>query len=408
MSEAAGEQQAGPSGAPAHVPGGGSGPPPGMPGRRRRAPGGRALSAVAPGLPQLLAGRWGSGGGAFLVWAGFLAIATGAHARLDAALSGGWDERLAVLTLAAGLAASWAWSWRDLGATPPEPGAGVSRWGLTVRSFSRNRVAVLGLMVVVAFYLVAFLAPLLTPFDPVAQGPLGTSRFLPPSVAHPLGTDQYARDVLSRILYGARISLSIGLLAAGIAIGIGTVVGAVAGYLGGVVDTGLMRVVDMILSFPRLVLLITLAAVFEPGMGMVVGVLGLTLWPGTARLVRGEVLSLKEREFVEAARALGYSRRRIIFRHLIPNALAPVIVAATLGVGNVIVLEAGLSFLGLGVQPPTPSWGVMVADGRGDLLDAWWVATFPGLAIVFTVLSFNLVGDGLRDAMDPRLGGGGG
>ena len=164
-----------------------------------------------------------------------------------------------------------------------------------------------------------------------------------------------------------------------------------------------MRFVDMVISFPRLILLITIIAIFEPSIFLIVAVLGLTLWPSTARIVRGEVLSLREREFVQAAEALGYPKRRIILRHLIPNALAPVIVAATLGIGNTIVLEAGLSFLGMGVQPPTPSWGTMVADGRDHLLNAWWLSTFPGLAIVFTVLSFNLVGDGLRDALDPRL-----
>jgi len=164
-----------------------------------------------------------------------------------------------------------------------------------------------------------------------------------------------------------------------------------------------MRFVDMVISFPRLILLLTIVAVFRPSFSLIVVVLGLTLWPATARIVRGEVLSLREREFVQAAQALGYSKRRIILKHLIPNALAPVIVAATLGVGNTIVLEAGLSFLGVGLPSSTPSWGNMVADGQEVMLNAWWIATFPGLAIVFTVLSFNLVGDGLRDALDPRL-----
>jgi peptide/nickel transport system permease protein len=257
--------------------------------------------------------------------------------------------------------------------------------------------------VIGALYALALVTPLVAPYDPNLQGNLLTERFVGLSPAHPLGTDQFARDVLSRLLYGARISLSIGFLAVAISVTIGTTLGAVAGYLGGLVDTAIMRFVDMVISFPRLVLLITIIALFEPSIFLITAVLGLTLWPGTARIVRGEVLSLKEREFVQAAVALGYSRPRIIFRHLIPNALAPVIVAATLGIGNTIVLEAGLSFLGLGVQPPTPSWGTMVEAGRGQLLDAWWLSTFPGLAIVFTVLSFNLVGDGLRDALDPRL-----
>jgi peptide/nickel transport system permease protein len=169
------------------------------------------------------------------------------------------------------------------------------------------------------------------------------------------------------------------------------------------VDTVLMRIVDMVIAFPQLVLLITVIALFQPSIFLIIAVLGLTQWTGTTRLVRGEVLSLREREFIQAAGALGFSHARIIFFHLVPNVLGPVIVAATLGIGNTIVLEASLSFLGLGVQPPTPSWGTMVADGRSLMLQAWWLSTFPGLAIVFTVLAFNLVGDGLRDALDPRL-----
>jgi peptide/nickel transport system permease protein len=252
-------------------------------------------------------------------------------------------------------------------------------------------------------YLIALVTPLIAPHEPNVQYDLLTLRLVGVSAAHPLGTDQFARDVLSRLLYGARISLTIGFVAVGISVTIGTLLGAIAGFMGGIVDGAIMRFVDMVIAFPRLILLITVIAIFEPSIFLIITVLGLTLWPGTARIVRGEVLSLREREFVQAAEALGYSRRRIVMRHLIPNALGPVIVAATLGIGNTIVLEAGLSFLGLGVQAPTASWGTMVSDGRTHLLDAWWLATFPGLAIVFTVLAFNLVGDGLRDALDPRL-----
>ena len=370
---------------------------------RVRVKGGRALTGALPGLPQLLAGRWGSGGTALLVWIGCLWILAARFGRVTAALGGGWDERLAVGALVGALAASWTWSWRDSAARALPKQVGVSQWDLAVRAFSKNRTAVAGLMVIVALYLVALLTPLLAPLDPNLQGALLTERYVGMSAPHPLGTDQFARDVLSRLLYGARISLLIGFVSVGISVTIGTLVGAIAGFLGGIVDGVLMRIVDMVISFPQLVLLITIIAFFEPSIFLIVAVLGLTLWPNTARIVRGEVLSLREREFVQAAIALGYSKRRIILRHLIPNALAPVIVAATLGIGQTIVLEAGLSFLGLGVQPPTPSWGTMVADGRNVLLNAWWLSTFPGLAIVFTVLSFNLVGDGLRDALDPRL-----
>lgn len=280
---------------------------------------------------------------------------------------------------------------------------GASTWRIAGRALRRNRLAMAGLVILALFYLAAFLAPWIAPYDPIAQVDLVGKSYLPPSAEHWLGTDQFGRDILSRLLYGARISLAIALTAIAISVTVGTLLGAIAGYIGGQVDTVIMRVIDLILSFPRLVLLILIVALARPSLTLIVLVLGLTHWPRTARLVRGEVLSLREREFIDAARALGFGRVRIIFRHLIPNVLAPVIVAATLGIGDTIVAEAGLSFLGLGVQPPTPSWGNMVADGRQNLIGAWWIATFPGLAIVLTVTAFNLIGDGLRDALDPRL-----
>lgn len=368
-----------------------------------RTRGGQALSAVLPGAPQVLAGRWGAGTMALVTWVGLLAVLAGRFGRVAESLTGSWDQRIAALTVLAGLAGAWIWSWRDVAKPDALKIVGVSQWDLAVRAFSKNRTAVAGSIVIVCLYLVALVTPLIAPHDPNVQGDLVTERLAGLSFANPLGTDHFARDILSRLLYGARISLTIGFVAVGISVTIGTLIGAVAGFLGGVVDGVIMRVVDMVISFPRLILLITIIAIFEPSIFLIVAVLGLTLWPTTARIVRGEVLSLREREFVQAAQALGYPKRRIILRHLVPNALAPVIVAATLGIGNTIVLEAGLSFLGLGVQPPTPSWGTMVADGRDHLLNAWWLSTFPGLAIVFTVLSFNLVGDGLRDALDPRL-----
>jgi peptide/nickel transport system permease protein len=365
---------------------------------------GRVLTALLPGLPQFLAGRRASGGYALFLWVGLLTVLVTRWERVGAAFGGGLDQRLALATLLLALVGVWVWSFRIPASGTPAPGTGVrSGWNAALRTFRGNRLAVAGLMAVVAFYLVALLTPFLAPHDPVSQGDLIQARLQAPSSAHLLGTDQYARDVFSRILFGARISLSIGFIAVGIAVTIGTVVGAVAGYLGGKADAVIMRFVDMVISFPRLVLLIAIVALFEPSIFLLIMVLGLTQWPLTARIVRGEILSLREREFILAGRALGFSGSRILFRHLIPNCLGPVIVAATLGIGDTIVLEAGLSFLNLGVPSPTPSWGSMVADGRASLLSAWWVATFPGLAIVLTVLSFNLAGDGLRDALDPRL-----
>lgn len=283
-------------------------------------------------------------------------------------------------------------------AAAPNRGPWRAAWSV----LRRRPMAMAGVAVLAVVAAAAVFAPLLTGFEPTVGGDLRTERLLPPSLRHPLGTDRLARDVLTRVLHGARISLVIGVVAAGLAATLGTAAGAVAGFFGGVVDAVVMRTVDVVLAFPRLVLLISIVAVFRPSVTLIVVVLALTQWPSTARLVRGEVLSLKERDYIVAATALGYSRRRIVLRHLVPNALGPVIVATTLGVGHTIVLEAGLSFLGIGVAPSVPSWGNMVAEGRDHLLDAWWLSTFPGLAIVVTVLAVNLVGDGLRDAFDPR------
>lgn len=363
----------------------------------------RTLAFIVPGLPQLWLQRSSAGGAVAAVWTAMLVVlATRWGAIVYAMSEGGWGDRIAVFTVVATLMACLVWSVRRLAPRVTNL-HGVSQWGLALRAFSKNRTAVLGSTIIVAFYLVALITPLIAPHDPNMQFDLVRERLVPMSAKFPLGTDHLARDILSRLLYGARISLTIGFLAVAISVSLGTLLGAVAGFFGGWVDTLIMRFVDMMISFPRLILLITIIALFEASIFLIVAVLGLTLWPATARLVRSEVLSLREREFVHAAEALGYSKRRIVFRHLVPNALGPVIVAATLGIGNTIVLEAGLSFLGLGVQPPTASWGTMVADGRNELINAWWLATFPGLAIVFTVLAFNLVGDGLRDALDPRL-----
>jgi len=368
--------------------------------------------ALIPGVPHLLAGRLGAGLTLVLLWTALLALALLRWDRFLAAPTGPLDHQLALLTWCGVLAGLWGTALQEVrrqAAAAVEGGARTGErraWDTALRDFSRHRPAVFGALAIFLAYLLALLTPLIAPFDPTLQGDLLNARLSGPSLKHPLGTDQFARDILSRLLYGARISLAIGLIAVSISITIGSLIGAISGYAGGWIDALLMRLVDAVIAFPRLVLLIAIVALFEPSIFLIVAILGLTQWPQTARLVRGEILSLREREFIQAGRALGFSRPRIILRHLLPNTLGPVIVAATLGIGDTIVLEAGLSFLGLGVQPPTPSWGTMVADGRNYLLGAWWISTFPGLAIVALVLSFNLAGDGLRDALDPRLRGG--
>jgi peptide/nickel transport system permease protein len=363
------------------------------------------VAALLPGLPQLLRGQRLAGLSLMALALGMLAVLIFGFDRVSATFRAGrLDHWIAFLTLAGTLGVTWWLSAVWGGEGHEREIGGASGWAIAWREFKKNKPAVLGLYLMIALYLVTLLAPYLTSYDPTEIiDDIVSVRHLAPSAEHLLGTDKYGRDVCARILYGARISLSIGFIAVTISITLGTLVGAVAGYFGGVVDNLLMRFVDTLISFPRLVLLITVIALFQPSILVVVVVLGLTLWPSTARIVRSEVLSLREREFIEAARALGLGSPRIIFRHIIPNVMGPVIVAATLGLGNIILIEAGLSFLGLSVQPPTPSWGVIINDGRQFLLEAWWVSTFPGLAIVFTVVAFNLIGDGLRDALDPRL-----
>jgi peptide/nickel transport system permease protein len=271
----------------------------------------------------------------------------------------------------------------------------------TWRRLKQNKLALAGGAVVVFLFAVSILAPLITPHDP---NQFHLKRVLEaPSWIHPLGTDELGRDVLARMIFGAQISLKVGFVAVGIATLIGIVLGALAGYYGGWVDALVMRLVDIMLCFPAFFLILAVIALLEPSIWNIMIVIGLTGWMGVARLVRAELLTLKNREFVAAARVLGASDGRIIFRHLLPNAMAPVLVSATLGVAGAILTESALSFLGIGVQPPTPSWGNILTAGKDNLEVAWWLSVFPALAILVTVLAYNLLGEGLREALDPRL-----
>ena len=261
-----------------------------------------------------------------------------------------------------------------------------------------SRLAVVGGLLLLGLAFVAVAAPWIAPYDPL-QVKLPDA-LLGPSLAHLLGTDPLGRDVLSRLIFGARISLSIGFIAVGIAVVVGSAVGAIAGFYGGWVDAVLMRLVDTLLSIPTIFLLLAVIAIVEPSIQIIMAVIGLTSWMGVARLVRAEILSLKEREFVLAARVLGASSWRQITKHLLPNAMGPVLVSATLGVGGAILTESVLSYLGLGVQPPTPSWGNILNEGRVALGVAWWLTLSPGVCILVTVLAFNLLGEGLRERLN--------
>lgn len=269
------------------------------------------------------------------------------------------------------------------------------------RRFKRNRLSVIGLVIVITIALTALSAPLISPYDPVAIDVHNV--FSPPSKAHPFGTDELGRDVLSRMIWGSRVSLQVGILAVGLAIFLGTLFGSIAGYYGGRIDSIIMRFVDIMLAFPTLFLILAVISILEPSIYNIMIIIGLTGWMDVARLVRAEFLTLKERDFVLAAKASGASNLRIIFSHILPNALSPVFVAATFGIAGAILIESGLSFLGLGVQPPNPSWGNIITSGKDNIEVAWWLSLFPGLAILVTVLSYNLLGEGLRDSIDPRL-----
>jgi peptide/nickel transport system permease protein len=286
-------------------------------------------------------------------------------------------------------------------ANPPLlEGKPISHRTLVWRSLRRNKLALVGMALIIALYATSFGAPLLTPYDPIKMDP--RNRLSPPSIEHVLGTDSFGRDMLTRILYGGRVSLLVGVAAVAILTTIGVFLGAIAGYYGGTVDSIIMRFVDVMLSIPDFFLLLTVVALFGPSLRNTMLVIGLTSWMGTARLVRAQFLAERNQDYVTSARSIGVSHTRIILRHVLPNSVAVIIVYATLWIAWSVILEASLSYLGLGAQPPTPSWGNMLREGRRYMREAWWVTAFPGLFIFLTAMSFNLMGDGLRDALDPR------
>ena len=269
------------------------------------------------------------------------------------------------------------------------------------RRFRRNHLAVAGLAVILVLITAAILAPHIAPYSKTG---IDVDHVLsPPSWQHPFGTDELGRDVLTRMLWGSRVSLSVGFIAMGIAVLIGILIGSIAGFYGGIVDSVLMRFVDMMLAFPTFILILAVIAIVPPGIVIIMVVIGVTGWMDVARLVRAEFLTLKQRDFVLASKSAGAGSFRLIFKEILPNALSPVFVTATLGVAGAILTESALSFLGLGVQPPNPSWGNILTSGKDNIETAWWLSLYPGLAILITVLSYNLVGEVLRDAIDPRL-----
>ncbi len=279
----------------------------------------------------------------------------------------------------------------------------TSMWKDTVRRYKQNKLAVLGLVIITIIIIMCIFAPLFTAYDPVLDMNLKDKLLTPGSNNHLLGTDDYGRDIFSRLLYGGRTSLITGLMVAGITMIIGVFIGCISGYFGGWIDNLLMRIVDVVLAFPFLVLAITIMAVLGPSQRNIIITLSLVGWPSFARVTRGQILSIKEKEYVEAARSSGFKNGRIIFHHILPNALAPIIVTATMRIGSTILSAASLNFLGLGVDASLPEWGVMLNQGKDYMSLAPHLSFYPGLAISLTVLSMNWIGDGLRDAFDPQM-----
>ncbi|MGA2459838.1 MAG: nickel transporter permease [Candidatus Bathyarchaeia archaeon] len=282
--------------------------------------------------------------------------------------------------------------------------ASLLEYRLSFHLLRKNPISFLGLVIIVVFFITAIFAPWLAPYPEQGLGaPNLETRLAPPSLEHLFGTDSLGRDIVSRVIMGSRISLTVSMIVVALAISVGTPLGAVAGYIGGMWDEIIMRITDLFLAFPSLLLAMAIAAALGPSLANSMVALALSWWPWYTRLVRSQGASLRERPFVEAARAMGVPDKNIIARHILPNSLAPVIVQATVDIGTVVLATAALSFIGLGAQPPAPEWGLMVSSGRSYIFEQWWISAFPGLAIFATSLAFNLVGDGLREALDPKV-----
>lgn len=298
-----------------------------------------------------------------------------------------------------------AGGWREWLLSPQPASRRQARLGrayLLWRSFSKNKLAVIGLLIVIGLIVVSMFADVLAQYSPVAGGDLRTERLLPPSLKHWFGTDDQSRDIYSRVVYGSRLTLLIVALVSIIATPIGLLVGTAAGYLGGWVDAVLMRITDIFLAFPRLILALAFVAALGPGIGNAIIAIAITAWPPYARIARAETLTIRNSDYISAVKLQGASTARIIVRHVMPLCMSSLIVRVTLDMAGIILTAAGLGFLGLGAQPPQPEWGAMVSTGRNYLIDQWWVAALPGLAIFVVSLGFNLLGDGLRDVLDPK------
>lgn len=278
-----------------------------------------------------------------------------------------------------------------------------SQWAEIARMLAKNKMAMLGLVILIILVVLALFADVISDYETVVIKQNLSNRLVPPNSENWLGTDEFGRDIFARLIHGARVSLKVGILAVGLSIIIGGTLGAIAGFYGGYIDNVIMRIMDIFLAVPSILLAIAIVSALGPSIINLMIAISISSVPRYARIVRASVLSIRDQEFIEAAKAIGASNARIIFKHIIPNSLAPVIVQGTLGVASAILSTAGLSFIGLGIQPPDPEWGSMLSGGRQYLRYAWWVTTFPGVAIMITILSLNLLGDGLRDALDPRL-----